>query len=251
MTIETIAMQSLECNEVADDEALDVGPEDRVDTMKLSFLDRLLSLWILLAMILGTLTGIYVPSTRNILNNIKIVDVSLPVFLGLLLMLYPVFSKVKYEELSKTIWTRRTLSYVGFSLLITWILCPMIMAALAWSTLPDLPNYRVGVILVGIAPCIAMVLIWNQLAGGDNEFCALLVAVNSVLQTKSNVLGIANIIFFAPGLFLHCHYWRKFARNSRYCDCSEKRFAVSWYSLGYRTHNSHCYPQLFSKISLV
>ena len=161
--------------------------ENKVEK-KLSFLDKFLSLWILLAMVSGTLLGYYLPSFRNILNVTKVFDVSLPVFIGLLLMLYPVFCKVKYEELLQIFKERNNVSYLLFSLVMNWIICPLIMTALAWICLPDLPHYRTGVLLIGIARCIAMVLIWNDLAGGNAEWCAMLVSINSVFQ----------MVLFAP-----------------------------------------------------
>jgi len=100
----------------------------------------------------------------------------------LLVMMYPVFCRIKYEELGTLFKGTFKKSQVLFSLVINWILAPLFMVALAWMTLPDLPDYRSGVILVGVARCIAMVLIWNQLAGGNQEFCAVIVAINSLLQ---------------------------------------------------------------------
>ena len=148
----------------------------------LGFLDTFLSLWIILAMVGGVLVGVYIPSFQNILNTSTIDNVSLPVFIGLLLMLYPVFCKVKYEQLHLLVGNRVGLPYIAFSILLNWFICPFIMAGLAWLTMPDLPHFRIGVILIGVARCIAMVLIWNDLAGGDAEWCAILVSVNSVLQ---------------------------------------------------------------------
>ncbi|KAJ3335105.1 hypothetical protein HDU91_002355, partial [Kappamyces sp. JEL0680] len=155
----------------------------------LGFLDRFLSLWILLAMVGGTLVGVYSPGVKDVLNAAIVVDqVSLAVFLGLFLMLYPVFCKVQYEELSGILQSRLSVSYLITSLLLNWVVCPLLMAGLAWAFLPDLPAYRVGVMLIGVARCIAMVLIWNDLAGGHQEWCAVLMAMNSILQ----------IILFAP-----------------------------------------------------
>ncbi|KAJ3271526.1 hypothetical protein HDV01_006577 [Terramyces sp. JEL0728] len=149
---------------------------------QLSFLDRFLSLWIILAMILGTILGVYIPSFRTILDTTHIENVSLPVFIGLLLMLYPVFCKVRYEELHCIIGKKESISYILFSLIANWIVCPFLMVGLAWACLPDLPQFRVGVLMIGIARCIAMVLVWNHLAGGDAEWCAIFVAINSIMQ---------------------------------------------------------------------
>lgn len=103
-------------------------------------------------------------------------------------MMWPVLTKVQYEKLPEIFSTRKVWIQIGVSLVFNWILGPVIMLGLAWATLPDLPTYRAGVILVGLARCIAMVMIWNQLAGGDHNYCAILVAINSVLQ----------IILYAP-----------------------------------------------------
>jgi ACR3 family arsenite transporter len=149
---------------------------------RLSVLNRFLSLWILVAMVGGTLIGVYIPTFRNILNTSKFDQVSLPVLLGLLLMLYPVFCKVRYEELNILLSHRNSTKYLAFSFVLNWLICPLVMAALAWACLPDLPEYRTGILLIGVARCIAMVLIWNDLAGGDAEWCAILVSLNSVLQ---------------------------------------------------------------------
>jgi ACR3 family arsenite transporter len=166
----------------------DIGIEKQDKEIKLSFLDRFLAIWVLLAMVLGTLLAVYVPGIHDVLDSHKITQVSIPVFVGLLLMLFPVFCRVKYEELSVVFTQTKMWQYLGVSFVLNWILCPMIMAALAWATLPDLPNYRVGVLLIGVARCIAMVLIWNDLAHGNAEWCAILVAFNSVLQ----------LLLFAP-----------------------------------------------------
>jgi ACR3 family arsenite transporter len=159
---------------------------------KLTFLDEYLSLWILLAMLFGTLLGIYIPSFRDVLNSQKIDGQSLPVFIGLLLMLYPVFCKVKYEHLAALTSSKGYGKYLLVSLILNWIVCPMIMFGLAWATLFDLPDYRVGVLLIGVSRCIAMVLVWNELAGGSAEWCVVLVAINSLLQ----------MLLFAPSAYL-------------------------------------------------
>ncbi|KAJ3246175.1 hypothetical protein HDU77_009079 [Chytriomyces hyalinus] len=150
--------------------------------VQLSWLDRLLPINILLAMVIGTLIGRYVPNAPVALNSGSIADVSLPIFIGLLWMMYPVLCKVKYESLYSLLSNRDAKKIIAFSLLINVIIAPLIMTGLAWATLPDLPHERTGVILVGAARCIAMVLIWNQLACGDSEWCAILVAVNAFVQ---------------------------------------------------------------------
>jgi len=146
---------------------------------KLSFLDRFLAVWILAAMALGLLLGRLIPGLDDALEAVKVGSVSLPIAVGLLLMMYPVLAKVRYTETSRVTGDRRLL--VG-SLALNWIAGPALMFALAWLLLPDLPEYRTGLIIVGLARCIAMVLIWNDLACGDREAAAVLVAINSVFQ---------------------------------------------------------------------
>lgn len=146
---------------------------------RLSVLDRLLPLWIGAAMIAGLLLGRLVPGLGEALAAVEIDGVSLPIALGLLVMMYPVLAKVRYDRLDTVTSDRRML---GASLALNWILGPALMFALAWTLLPDLPEYRTGLIIVGLARCIAMVIIWNDLACGDREAAAVLVALNSIFQ---------------------------------------------------------------------
>jgi ACR3 family arsenite transporter len=146
---------------------------------KLSMLDRFLPVWIGVAMAAGLLLGRLVPGLNNVLSSVEIDGISLPIALGLLVMMYPVLAKVRYDRLDAVTGDRRLLLS---SLLLNWVLGPALMFTLAWLLLPDLPEYRTGLIIVGLARCIAMVIIWNDLACGDREAAAVLVALNSIFQ---------------------------------------------------------------------
>ncbi|MEJ7838307.1 MAG: ACR3 family arsenite efflux transporter [Thermomicrobiales bacterium] len=154
---------------------------------RLSSIDRLLPVWILLAMVLGIGLGRVFPDLGEWLDRVKVAGVSLPIAIGLLWMMYPVLAKVKYESLGRFQAHGRLF---GLSLTLNWIVGPFLMFGLAWAFLPDEPAYRTGLILIGLARCIAMVLIWNTLACGDGEVAAVLVAINSVFQiVMYSVLG--------------------------------------------------------------
>ncbi|WP_405615595.1 ACR3 family arsenite efflux transporter [Streptomyces sp. NBC_01508] len=157
---------------------MSAAPE-RAVTGRLSFLDRYLAVWILAAMALGLGLGRVVPGLGDALAGVTVTGVSLPIALGLLVMMYPVLAKVRYDRLDTVTRDRRLLS---LSLVLNWLVGPALMFALAWLFLPDLPEYRTGLIIVGLARCIAMVIIWNDLARGDREAAAVLVALNSVFQ---------------------------------------------------------------------
>jgi len=158
---------------------------------KLSTLDRFLPLWIALAMGAGLGLGSLIPSLNDGLDKLRVGTVSLPIALGLLLMMYPVLAKVRYEELG-----RRQADgvsnrvFFGVSLFLSWVVGPLLMFALAWLLLPNQPAYRTGVIVVGLARCIAMVLIWNDIAKGDRDRAAVLVVFNAVFQLAAySLLG--------------------------------------------------------------
>jgi ACR3 family arsenite transporter len=153
-------------------------PEDQT-LARLSVVDRFLPLWILLAMAVGLLLGRAFPDLNDWLDTVKIGSVSLPIAIGLLVMMYPVLAKVRYSQIGEIAADRKLM---GTSLVLNWIIGPALMFALAWLLLPDLPEYRTGLIIIGLARCIAMVLIWNDLACGDREAAAVLVALNSVFQ---------------------------------------------------------------------
>ncbi|KAJ5176043.1 uncharacterized protein N7482_001920 [Penicillium canariense] len=148
----------------------------------LGWLDRFLAVWIFLAMAIGIILGNFVQNTGPALQKGKFVGVSIPIALGLLVMMYPILCKVRYESLHHVFRERAIWVQIAFSVFVNWIIAPLLMLGLAWAFLPDEPELREGLILVGLARCIAMVLIWTGLAGGDNEYCAILVAVNSLLQ---------------------------------------------------------------------
>jgi ACR3 family arsenite transporter len=146
---------------------------------RLSTLDRYLPLWIALAMAAGLGLGTLVPGLDDALDALTIGTVSLPIALGLLAMMYPVLAKVRYEEMGRLTGERRLM---GASLALNWVFGPLLMFALAWLFLADQPEFRTGLIIVGLARCIAMVLIWSDLARADNQATALLVAINSLFQ---------------------------------------------------------------------
>ena len=154
---------------------------------RLSMVDRFLPVWIIVAMVLGLGLGRLIPDLNDWMDTVKIGTVSLPIALGLLVMMYPVLAKVRYSRIGDVTTDRRLMAT---SLVLNWVVGPALMFALAWLLLPDLPEYRTGLIIIGLARCIAMVLIWNDLACGDREAAAVLVALNSVFQIVAySILG--------------------------------------------------------------
>jgi arsenical-resistance protein len=182
---------------------------------RLSVLDRFLPVWIAVAMAVGLLLGRGVHGLDSALERVKVAGVSLPIALGLLIMMYPVLAKVRYDRLDAVTRDRRL---IVPSLILNWLFGPALMFALAWLFLADQPAYRTGLIIVGLARCIAMVIIWNDLAGGDREAAAVLVALNSVFQVLA--FGLLGWFYLSvlpgwlhlPGAQLDVSAWQ-IARN--------------------------------------
>jgi ACR3 family arsenite transporter len=159
-----------------------VNQVTNTEEKQLKILDKYLTIWIFTAMFIGIFLGKFIPGIREFIDSLSIGTTSIPIAIGLIIMMYPPLAKVKYEELRLLTRASGSKTMLSLSIIENWLIGPLLMFILAWIFLPDMPEYRNGIILVGLARCIAMVILWNDLANGDNEWAAILVAINSLFQ---------------------------------------------------------------------